>query len=210
MANMLKYVENNFNLEPQSYPFRVENICTLEPTSKDVDIFENLNLSKLNKEEEKELMKLLLEFEDLFYKEEDKLTATSEIQHEIITTTEKPLYSKIYRYPQIHEQEIQRQINEMLEQDIIKKSNSPYNSPLWVVPKKIDNSGKRKWRIVIDYRKLNEFTVDDKFPIPNLNAILDKLGEGVSSNYGSGGGQKENSLLNSIWSLRIHSYALWS
>lgn len=64
----------------------------------------------------------------------------------------------------------------MLGQNIIQPSNSPYNSPLWIVPKKLDNSGERKWRIVIDYRKLNEVTVSDKFPIPNIENILDKLG----------------------------------
>lgn len=65
----------------------------------------------------------------------------------------------------------------MLEQNIIQPSNSPYNSPLWIVPKKIDNSGTQKWRIVIDYRKLNEVTISDKFPIPNMDSILDKLGK---------------------------------
>lgn len=64
----------------------------------------------------------------------------------------------------------------MLEQGIIKESNSPYNSPLWIVPKKLDNSNIKKWRIVIDYRKINEITIDDKFPIPNIESILDKLG----------------------------------
>lgn len=65
----------------------------------------------------------------------------------------------------------------MLKENIISPSSSPYNSPLWVVPKKIDNSGQQKWRIVIDYRKLNEQTVDDKFPLPNMEDIFDKLGK---------------------------------
>lgn len=43
--------------------------------------------------------------------------------------------------------------------------------------KKIDNSGIQKWRIVIDYRKVNAMSVDDKFPIPNIDGILDKLGK---------------------------------
>ncbi|GBP10217.1 Retrovirus-related Pol polyprotein from transposon 297 [Eumeta japonica] len=42
--------------------------------------------------------------------------------------------------------------------------------------RKADASGKTKWRLVIDYRKLNEVTVDDRYPIPNIDEILDKLG----------------------------------
>lgn len=59
----------------------------------------------------------------------------------------------------------------MLKQGIIRHSNSPYNSPLLVVGKK-----DVKFRLVIDFRKLNEVTIDDRFPIPNIDEILDKLG----------------------------------
>ncbi|KAI5728174.1 hypothetical protein M8J77_012496 [Diaphorina citri] len=45
----------------------------------------------------------------------------------------------------------------MLDDEIIRPSNSPWSSPLWVVPKKMDASGKRKWR--------------------NINDLLDKLGQ---------------------------------
>jgi len=64
----------------------------------------------------------------------------------------------------------------MIEQKIIRKSKSPYCSPIWIVPKKIDASGKPKFRLVIDYRSLNEITIDDKFPIPVMDEILGKLG----------------------------------
>ncbi|XP_055374910.1 uncharacterized protein MAL13P1.304-like [Condylostylus longicornis] len=136
--------------------------------------FENLKKS-LNSEEKTHLNKLLNNYSDLFFKEGDYLTNTTEIQHQIITTIDRPIYFKIYRYPQIHEKEISKQISDMLKQGIIKESNSPYNSSLWIVQKKADSSGQKKWRIVIDYRKLNEVTVDDKFPIPNIETILDQL-----------------------------------
>lgn len=64
----------------------------------------------------------------------------------------------------------------MLDQKIIRPSNSPWSSPIWVVPKKIDASGQQKWRVVVDYRKLNEKTIDDRYPLPNITDLLDKLG----------------------------------
>ena len=161
--------ENNNN-----YPYILKDICTLEGSED--DFLTQLKLDHLNNDEKNNIIKFLKNNEDLFYKEGDILSSTREICHEIVTTIDKPLYSKIYRYPQIHEKEIERQINEMLSQNIIVESKSPYNSPLWIVPKKLDHSNIKKWRIVIDYRKLNEVTVDDKFPIPNMEAILDKLG----------------------------------
>ena len=71
---------------------------------------------------------------------------------------------------------MKRQIQEMLDNKIIKPSNSPYSAPIWIVPKKEDANGIRKWRIVVDYRKFNEKAVDDRLPIPNIEEILDKLG----------------------------------
>lgn len=58
---------------------------------------------------------------------------------------------------------------------MIKPSCSLWNSPVWIVPKKLDVSGKKKWRLVIDYRKLNEISVGDVYPLPHINDILDQL-----------------------------------
>lgn len=68
----------------------------------------------------------------------------------------------------------------MLDQVIITNSTSPWSAPIWVVPKKADASGIKKWRIVIDYRALNSVTIPDSFPLPNITDILDQLG---NANY---------------------------
>ena len=45
------------------------------------------------------------------------------------------VYTKQYRYPPIHKAEINKQIDkQLLENDIIQPSKSPYNSLLWIVP----------------------------------------------------------------------------
>jgi len=35
---------------------------------------------------------------------------------------------------------------------------------------------KRKLHIVVDFRKLNDLTIGDSFPLPNITDILDQLG----------------------------------
>lgn len=105
------------------------------------------------------------------------MTFTNEIKHSIDTKDSKPIYTKSYRYPQIHKQEVKSQVSKMLDQGIIRPSISPWSSPVWVVPKKLDASGKQKWRVVVDYRKLNELTIDDKYPLPNISDLLDQLGK---------------------------------
>ncbi|KAH8261987.1 hypothetical protein KR038_000784 [Drosophila bunnanda] len=53
---------------------------------------------------------------------------------------------------------------------------SPYNNPIWVVDKKgTDESGNRKMRLVLDFSKLNERTVPDRYPMPIISMILGNL-----------------------------------
>jgi hypothetical protein len=104
----------------------------------------------------------------------DSLTATTATEHTIPTPTIPK--GRNYRLPVAQQEEIKRQVTQMLDEDIKTPSKSGWNFPLLVVPKKSDASGKRKWRICIDFRKLNEITVGDSYPLPNIQDILDKLG----------------------------------
>lgn len=123
LSNDTLNINNNKIKFLNSFPYNSKEICQLENEKIDFDSF----LTNLNCEEQKALKNLLKNFKDLFFKEGDTLTSTTKIEHEIITTSNIPIYSKIYRYPQIHEQEISSQIADMLKQGIIRESNSPYN-----------------------------------------------------------------------------------
>jgi len=57
-----------------------------------------------------------------------------------------------------------------MKNDIIKPSNSSYNSPIWI-PKKPDSQGNK--RMMIDLRALNEKTKGNAYPLPNITEILD-------------------------------------
>lgn len=148
----------------------------------DVNVLEvsevcNIQTNHLNELEKESIEKLLKKYKKLIYTEGDQLTNTDTVVHEINTTTDQQINSKLYRYPPKHDLEVRRQMEEMEKQGIIRKSKSRYSSPIIVIPKKIDNSGIQKYRIVVDYRRLNQITIDDKYPIPNIDSILDKLGK---------------------------------
>ncbi|KAL0852401.1 hypothetical protein ABMA28_000593 [Loxostege sticticalis] len=104
------------------------------------------------------------------------LTFTHSVKHKLRLTDETPIFTKNYRKPPCEQVEIQKQVDDLVKKGIVRESMSPWSSPVHIVPKKADASGKVKWRLVIDYRKLNDRTIEDKFPIPNITDILDKLG----------------------------------
>ena len=138
-----------------------------------------LRLDHLNSEERASLVTICEEYNDIFHLPGDKLTCTSTIEHAIPTPTVDPhmaINVRPYRIPEVHKEEVQRQTEQMLADGVIQHSTSPWNSPILVVPKKTDASGKMKWRLVVDFRMLNDVTICDSFPIPLISEVLNSLG----------------------------------
>jgi hypothetical protein len=130
----------------------------------------------LNKEEYDSILKICREFNDIFYLEDDQLTHTNATKHSISLLTQKPVFVKPYRIPEFQKPIVRQQIDQMLKDDIIENSVSPYNAPILIVPKKPDNMGNKRWRLVVDFRKLNDITESDAYPLPNITEILEQLG----------------------------------
>jgi len=72
----------------------------------------------------------------LFAKTDERLTYTTNVKAEIRTNTDTPVFSKFYQYPIPLRDEKNKQVKELLDDGVIRPSRSPYNSPVWVVPKK--------------------------------------------------------------------------
>jgi hypothetical protein len=141
---------------------------------------EELRTDHLSSEERVSLIKICEEYNDVLHLPGDKLTFTAAAEHAIPTPTIDPtrgINTKPYRIPEIHREEVQKQTEQMLRDGIIAPNTSPWNSPILVLPKKADASGKKKRRIVVDFRKFHDVTIGDSFPIPVILEILDTLGK---------------------------------
>ncbi|KAL4153415.1 hypothetical protein QTP88_001248 [Uroleucon formosanum] len=157
----------------------VNEINNLNINSERINKIRNLIRSDhLNLEERESIIKICEEYADIFYLENDYLTITTAAEHVIrLPKDTPPIHKRPYRVPFSQQKTIQEQIEQMERDDIIEISMSPFNAPLLLVKKKADASGKEKFRIVIDFRALNNVTINEFHPLPNITEILDQLGQ---------------------------------
>lgn len=168
-------IKNNLNITGEISEY---NIFKIDETSNSIQRTHQLKeiFSKNTPHDKVErLMNLCKDYTDIFTLEDDKMTTNNFYEQKIRITDDNPIYTKNYRLAHGQKEEINKQVNKLLENNLIEPSLSPYNSPIILVPKKSTNNEK-KWRLCIDYRKVNAKLVPDKFPLPRIDVILDGLG----------------------------------
>lgn len=139
-------------------------------------IFNDLQLDGLSEECKETVRKVCVKFPFQFYVRDDMLRVTEVIKHKIyLIPNSKIVNVRQYRIPQLHRKIMDDIVEEFESMGIIEKCQSPYNSPAILVPKKDDLGGMSDFRFVVDYRKLNEITEIQYFPIPLINEILNEL-----------------------------------
>jgi len=128
--------------------------------------------------ERKLLVQTCSDYQDIFYLPGDRLSSTDAARHTItVEPGTEPINSRPYRLPEAQKVEVGEQVKKLLLEGIIEESSSPWNSPILVVPKRIDASGQQMFRLVVDYRKLDKKTVGNAYPLPDITEILDRLGQ---------------------------------
>lgn len=99
-------------------------------------------------------------------------TATPLIEHRIDTGQAEPVKQRYYPVSPVVQQEIHKELDNMLRDDVVEPSSSPWSSPILLVKK--PSGG---YRFVVDYRKVNQVSKKDAYPIPYVSSILDRLRE---------------------------------
>lgn len=93
------------------------------------------------------------------------------IQH-YIQTTGPPVHARARRLPPEKLAVARREFDQMEQMGIVRRCNSPWSSPLHVAPK--SDGG---WRPCGDYRRLNAATIDDRYPVPNIQDFTSNLSD---------------------------------
>ena len=88
-----------------------------------------------------------------------------------IQVTGPPISQRAYRTPLSKRLLVEEAVREMLDDGVIRPSRSPWASPITLVPKKDGTT-----RFCVDYRKLNDITVKDTYPLPLIQDIFDQVG----------------------------------
>ena len=113
---------------------------------------------------------LLDKYHSVFATSPTDLGITSVIQHEIDTGDARPIRQAPRRPPKAFEHEEEQAIREQLAAGVLRESKSPWASPVVFVRKK-DGSA----RPCVDYRKLNDVTRKDAYPLPRIDDCLDSM-----------------------------------
>ena len=125
-------------------------------------------LSHLSYQQQVVLLNLLDQYADCF---SEKPGFCSVVEHQIEVTPDfKPRRCRAYRVPEILKGEIERQVDQLLKDGFIIPSTSPMTSGVVCVAKS-DGS----IRLTCDYRFLNDYTIADCQPMPNLTDSMHRV-----------------------------------
>ena len=117
--------------------------------------------------------RLLLQFPDILVPRFQSTLNKHGVEHHIVTHGH-PTFSRPRRLPADKFSAAKAEFQKMEEAGIIRRSNSAWSSPLHIVPK--PSGG---WRPCGDYRRLNEVSTDDRYPLPHIQDFNSRL-SGVS------------------------------
>lgn len=139
-----------------------------------IDILRN----KVAEPHREELLELCEKFSDIFALDTDKMSTNNFYTQKIRLSDDIPVYTPNYRTPHYQKAEIDKQIKKLIDNELVEPSVSPYNSPVILVPKK-SNTNEKKWRLCIDYSRVNKKIIADRYPMPRIDDILEGLGRAI-------------------------------
>ena len=121
----------------------------------------------LTEDQRERLIELLVRFRFMF---RDTPGRTDVVRHVINTGDHRPIRGGRYRQSEKEKETVRQIVKDMQEAGVVRPSKSPWGASVVLVPKKCGAT-----RFCVDYRRLNEITVKDVYPLPRIDDTLDQL-----------------------------------
>ena len=158
----------------------VSGNCTVKPRARKPatgrgPVTERLNCGKnLSDKQEHELREMLQEYSDVFYEGGELPVVRVGVEHRIrLKDNTAPLAFQPRRLSREAEEEVRKEIKELLDMGVIRPSNSPWAAPI-VCARRQDGS----LRLALDYRALNAVSLPATLhPIPRIDDLVDRLAD---------------------------------
>jgi len=129
-----------------------------------------LTKMKVESEVEMQTIPVVNEFMDAFPDEVPGLPPKREVKFSIdLVLGAGSVPMAPYRAP-AELKELKKQVEELLEKQFIPPNVSPWRAPVLLVKKKNGSS-----RLCVDYRQLNKLTIKNKYPVPQIDDLMDQL-----------------------------------
>ncbi|XP_060602869.1 uncharacterized protein LOC132755945 [Ruditapes philippinarum] len=146
----------NINVEEQSDTFKFD-----------------LSRCDLTQEQKFKMKEFLEKNRDLFSSSLKDIGKTSMYSHSVDTEPGKgPVRLPYYKVNPLQRKIIDEEVQKMLDNKIIRESNSIWHSPVVLVKKRDDT-----YRFAVDYRQLNRITLSIAHPLPTLETVFDCIGD---------------------------------
>ena len=152
--------ESEVRLENDQQPIKLQNSQILNDLG--------TKLSHLPSVQRKELAEVITQYREVFPNVPSK---TNVIEHDVDVGDSAPIKQHPYRVSPMKKELLDKEVQYMLENDIIEESQSNWSSPCILVP---EHDG--GFRFCTDFRKVNDKTKSDSFPIPRIADCIDQIG----------------------------------
>ena len=143
----------------------------------DVDVVSTL-MEKLpgdmTDSQRQQVKELLSRYDDVFSRSALDMGRASLVEHTIDTGSQRPIRQGLRRHPTAYMETIDKQVDELIQNDFVEPAASAWTSNVVLVRKK-DGSH----RFCVDYRAVNEVTYKDMYPLPHIDTCLGSMNGAV-------------------------------
>ena len=124
----------------------------------------------MTSEQRQQVQELLGRYDDVFSHGTFDMGRTSLVEHTIDTGSQRPIRQGLRRHPTAYLETIDKQVDELIQNDFVEPAASAWASNVVLVRKK-DGSH----RLCVDYRAVNAATYQDTYPLPHIDTCLGSM-----------------------------------